>query len=95
MGNGVALSNDPYTAMQEFNVWRARRFLRAIYDDVGAEAFGAAVDASPGILDGLFMDDGLGVTGHPEHAPVPGVGVTVADVEAYTMAGDHVANNMP
>jgi hypothetical protein len=95
MGNGVPFTNDPYIAMQEFNVWRARRLLRAIYDDVGAEAFGAAVDASPGILDGLFTDDGVGAGGHQENAPVPGISITVADIEAYAMTGDHVANKMP
>lgn len=62
------------------------RLLREVFDDVGAETFRAALATNPGVLRGLCYHDGLDGGGDQAHAPVPGVEITVAAIEAYAHA---------
>ena len=65
---------------------RTTRLLREVLDDVGAETFRAALATNPGVLCGLCYHDGLNGYGQQAHAPVPGVEITVAAIEAYMHA---------
>ena len=85
--SGQQLSGDGFVAVHEFHVLRTTRLLREVLDDVGAATFRAALAADPGVLRGLCYHDGRDAEGDQAHAPVPGVEITVAAIEAYVPAG--------
>ena len=66
--------------------------LRAYYDRVGAEAFRAALVADPTILTGFAAHDGLDSSGYREYPPLPGVDLTLGDVEGARASYPRVNN---
>ena len=82
--NGFKFNADGYLALQQFHVLRTTRLLHEVMTDIGAEAFRAAVDASPGLLNGLCAHDGTDANGTLRAGgAVPAVDISVESVEAY------------
>jgi len=81
--NGVQLSTNPQTAVQQYHVWKALRLLKAVLHDVGAAEFNLTVQQTPDILEDFAAHDGLDADGRQEHAPLPGVRIDTRDVAAY------------
>ena len=80
---GTVLSADRFLAVQQYHVARALRLLNGIMADVGREAFEEAVGRQPHMLRGIAAHDGMGADNDRQHAPVPGIDITLDEIDAY------------
>jgi len=83
LSNGFTFDADSFVALQQYHVWRAKKMLKQLCDEVGEPEFLSAVNRKPEVLQDLFAVDALDADGTLSGRPLPGVNIPLNDIVNY------------